>query len=197
MSVKGASAIASEPRYIAPSPKPIASGEPLRAPISKSSSPANRKASAKAPRSRGSAAATASTGEQPVLDLVGDEMRDDFAVGLGRELGALGFQLAAQLAEVLDDAVVHDGEPVGRVRMRVVLGRPAVRRPAGVADADRAVERLARELCFQILELAFGAPARQHAVLERRHAGGIVAAVLEALERFDQQRRDRLAADVR
>ena len=36
-----------------PAPKPMASGEPLRAPISRLSSPANRKASAKAPRSRG------------------------------------------------------------------------------------------------------------------------------------------------
>jgi hypothetical protein len=30
---------------------------------------------------------------------------------------------------------------------------------------------LACELCFQIRELAFGAPRRQHSVLERRHAG--------------------------
>ena len=131
---------------------------------------------------------------QPVLDPVGDEMRDDLAVGLGRKLGALPFQLPAQLAEVLDDAVVHDGEPVGRVRMGVVLGRTPVCRPAGVADADRAGERFARELCFEVLELAFGAPPRQRAVLERRHAGRIVAAVLEALERFDELRRNRPAA---
>ena len=65
MSVNGASAMASEPTYIAPSPKPIASGEPLRAPIRRFSSPANKKASAKAPRNRGSAALTASTGEAP------------------------------------------------------------------------------------------------------------------------------------
>ena len=130
-----------------------------------------------------------------LLHLVGDEMRDHFAVGLGRELGALGFELAAQLAEILDDAVVHDGEAVGRVRMRVGLVRPAVGRPAGVADADRAIERLAREFLFQISELALGAPAREHAVLEGGDAGGIIAAVFEALERIDQQRRDRLAAD--
>ena len=79
------------------------------------------------------------------LHFLGDQMRDDLGVGLGRELGALPFQLAAQLAEILDDAVVHDRELVGRVRMGVVLGRPAVRRPAGVADADRAGERFARE----------------------------------------------------
>ena len=63
--MNGASAIASEPTNIEPSPKPIASGEPRRAPISKFSSPANKKASANAPRSRGSAAFTASTGDAP------------------------------------------------------------------------------------------------------------------------------------
>jgi hypothetical protein len=56
-----------------------------------------------------------------------------------------------------------------------------------VADADHAIERFARELLFQIPELAFGTPAREHAVLERGDAGGIIAAVFEALERIDQQ----------
>ena len=167
----------------------------MRAPISRSSSPANRNASAKAPRSRGSAALTASTGDAPLLHLLGDEMRDHFGVGLGRELGALGLQLFAQLAEILDDAVVHDREPVGGMRMRVVLGRPAVGRPAGVADADGARQRLAGEPRFEIAQLALGAPARQLAVLERGDAGGIVAAVFEALERIDQLRRDRLTAE--
>ena len=60
VSVKGASAIASEPRYISPSPWPIASGEPLRAPIIKFPWPLNTKASANAPRNCGSDAFTAS-----------------------------------------------------------------------------------------------------------------------------------------
>jgi hypothetical protein len=63
------------------------------------------------------------------------------SVGLGRKLGALRFQLPAKLAEVLDDAVMNVGEPVGCVRMRVVPGRAAVRRPTRVADADRAGKR--------------------------------------------------------
>ena len=122
-------------------------------------------------------------------------MRDDFGVGLGDEFGALGLQLAAQLDEILDDAVVHDREPLGGVRMGVVLGRPAVGRPAGVADADGARQRLARKPLLQVLELALGAPPRQHAVLERGDARGIVAAIFEALERIDQLRRGRLTAD--
>ena len=122
-------------------------------------------------------------------------MRNHFAVGFGRKLGALGFELAAQLAEILDDAVMHDGEPIGRVRVCIGLVRPAMRCPAGVADPDRAIERFADEFLFQIPELALGAPARQHANLKGGDAGGIIAAVFEALERIDQQRRDRLAAD--
>ena len=113
-------------------------------------------------------------------------MRDDFGIGFGRELGALAFQLTPQLGEILDDPVVHDGEPIGRMRMRVVLRRPAVRRPAGVADAYRSRERLACEPLLQILQFAFGAAPRQHAVLERSDARRIIAAVFEALERIDE-----------
>ncbi len=82
------------------------------------------------------------------LHLLADQMGDDFGVGLGDEFGALGLQLAAQLDEILDDAVVHDRELFGGVRMGVVLGRTAVGRPAGVADADGARQRLAARAAF-------------------------------------------------
>ena len=85
-------------------------------------------------------------------------------------LTPLSFEFAPQLAEILDDAVVHDGEFLGRMRMRVVLGRAAMRRPAGVADADRSGQRLARQFLFEIPELAFGAAPRQRAVFKRGDA---------------------------
>jgi hypothetical protein len=46
-------------------------------------------------------------------------------------------QLVLQIEVVLDDAVVHDDDLPGAVlvRMRVLFRRPAVRGPAGVADA--------------------------------------------------------------
>ena len=49
-----------------------------------------------------------------------------------------------QIEVVLDDAVVHDDDAAGAVavRMRVLLGRPAVRRPARVADAVETVDRI-------------------------------------------------------
>ena len=67
MSVNGANAMASEPRYISPLPYPMANGEPLRAPIRRLSLPVNRKASAKAPRNCLSVAATASAGDLPLF----------------------------------------------------------------------------------------------------------------------------------
>ena len=122
-------------------------------------------------------------------------MRDHFGVGFAAKARRPFLQLLAQLAEVLDDAVVHDREHVGGVRMRVVLGRLAVGRPAGVADADQALQRLAVQPALEIAELALGAATRQHAMLERGDAGGIIAAVFEALERIDELPRHRFMAE--
>ena len=123
--------------------------------------------------------------------LVGDEMGDHLGVGLGHELGAAGLELGAQLGEILDDAVVDHRDAVGRVGMGVDLVRTAVGRPAGVADADGARERLLGEPDLEIAELTFGAAAGEAAGLERRHARRIVAAVFQALQSIDHARRDR------
>src|SRR5262245_19150082 len=122
-------------------------------------------------------------------------MGDDLGVGIGAELRARLLQLLAQLAEILDDAVVDDGETLRGVRVRIMFGRSAVSGPAGVADSDRAGERLAHESGFEIAQLAFGSPARELAAFESSNAGGIVAAIFEPLERIDQQARDRFAAE--
>src|SRR5271165_5166750 len=75
--------------------------------------------------------------------------------------------------------------------MGVGLGRLAVRRPAGVADADRARERMGCEFGLEILKLALGPPPLQPAVLEGRDAGRVVAAVFESLQRLDDRPGDR------
>jgi len=117
------------------------------------------------------------------------------SVSVSLRKSALFHQLFAQFAEVLDDAVVDDRELFGGVRMGVVLGRLAVGRPAGVADTDQALQRLTVQPRLEIAELALGAPPRQRAMLERGDAGGIIAAVFEALERIDQLARDWRAPD--
>jgi hypothetical protein len=67
----------------------------------------------------------------------------------------------------------------------VGFGGLTVRRPARVADADRAAERSRGKFRLQVLELTLGASPLQPAVLERRHASGIVAAVFEQLQCVD------------
>ncbi len=88
-----------------------------------------------------------------------------------RELRALGFEFAPQFDEIFDDAVMDDREPVRGVRMRVVFGRPAVGRPAGVADADGAQQWFAGQPLFQISKLALRPPARELALFEGGDAG--------------------------
>ena len=132
---------------------------------------------------------------QALLQLARDEMGDDLGVGLRRELVAVGDQRGAQLGEVLDDAVVDDGDVAGEMRMRVGLVGNAVGGPAGVADADRAFERLGGQPALQIDELALGAAAAEPAVVDGGDAGGIVAAIFEPLQRIDDQRRNGRAPD--
>src|SRR3954462_5245847 len=79
--------------------------------------------------------------------------------------------------------------------MGVILRRPAVRRPPRVSDPDQALERLLLQPVFKITEFAFGAAAREMAILQRGHARGIIAPVFEPLERVDQLHCHRLAAE--
>src|SRR5205823_8479221 len=94
-----------------------------------------------------------------------------------------------------DDAIVHHGHFFGGVRMRIVLGRAAMRRPARVANADGAFERLAFQPALEVLQLSLGAPPGELAAFERSNARRIITAIFEALERIDELRRGRLAAN--
>ena len=80
-------------------------------------------------------------GRALALQLMGQEMGDDLGIGLGLEFGAQGDQFVAELLEILDDAVVHDGDAVGGMGMGVGLARPAMGRPAGMADPHHARQR--------------------------------------------------------
>ena len=102
------------------------------------------------------------------MHLALDEVRDDLRVGLGDEHVPFLLELPLQIEVVLDDPVVDDDDPAGAVamRMRVLLGRPPVRRPARVADAVRAVERMSGDDFLEARQLA-GAAAQ----LDRRRRG--------------------------
>ncbi len=72
------------------------------------------------------------------LQLPFDEVRDDFGVGIGSEDIAFGLQCIAQGFMVFNDAVMHDGEAAGDVRVGITLRGNAVCGPAGVGNASAA-----------------------------------------------------------
>ena len=120
-----------------------------------------------------------------------DEVGDDLGVGFGLELVALGDEGLLELEIVFDDAVVDDDEGAGAVAVGVgVLFRgAAVGGPAGVADAVGAVERRGLDGGFEVAELAGGAAevegVRVFGGAADGDAGGVVAAVFEAAETFN------------
>ena len=114
-----------------------------------------------------------------------DEVRDDLGVGLRPERVPLRRQRRAKLLVVLDNAVVDDGQAVVAidVRMRVHFAGTAMRRPARVRNPQRAGRRAdLRELRLEVRDLAEGLADLQAVAVDRRHARGIVSAVLEPLE---------------
>ena len=127
------------------------------------------------------------------------QMDDDLRVRLTMEPEPLGLQHLAQLHEVFDDAVLHDGElaVVAHMRVGVRLRRRAVRCPARMAEADIAV-KIATVMRFgqQILDLAAGLGKLNRAAVEHGDAGRVITAVFELLQPFEKDRRSLLRADV-
>ncbi len=130
---------------------------------------------------------------------VAHEDRGHLGVGLAREV-RVGWQLGLELGVVLDDPVVDEGElaVIPEVRMRVPVVRRPVRRPAGVTDARAPIGNGGGlEIIEQHLQLAGALSGRHRAIrTDDRNAGGVVAAVLEALESAEQHLEALLAADV-
>ena len=117
-----------------------------------------------------------------------DEVSEHLGIRFAREMMTEPFKPLAQFGEVLDDAVVHHGDaPVARhVRMRVRLARAPVRCPAGMPDAARAREIEVPGRVGESIDLALAMEHLQLAVLLDGDAGGIVPAVLEALQAVDE-----------
>ncbi len=128
------------------------------------------------------------------FDQVGEHLR----VRFGHKGVALPLQHGAQRAEVLDDAVVNYGDLAMAIDvwMRVALIGLAMRRPAGVRDADGAVRGTAVHHGLELRDLAFCLAGVEALSVHRRDAGRIVAAVFEALEALDEQRAGDLGPDV-
>src|SRR6185503_5899508 len=129
--------------------------------------------------------------DEVALVVLLDQVRDRLGIRLRGERVAGGGESGSQLTVVLDDPVEDDRERLGALCgqwVRVLLGDPAVGRPACVAKPGRrGRRRLARTLA-EVLERADGARVPQAGALEQRDPGRVVAAVLEALEAVQEQR---------
>ena len=129
-----------------------------------------------------------------------DEVGDDFGVGFGDELVALRGEFALEVEVVFDDAVVDDDDAAGAVAVGVgvLFGGAAVGGPAGVADAEGAVEGMVAQDFFEIAELAGGAADFEESGVGAADgdAGRVVAAVFEAAQALDDDGDDFLTADV-
>ena len=129
-----------------------------------------------------------------------DEVGDDLGVGLGDELVALRSEFALQLEIIFDNAVVDDDDAAGAVAMGmgVLFGGAAVRGPAGVADAEGAVERMLAQNLFKVGELAWSATHFKRGAGRAAHgdARRVIAAVFQAPQPLDDDRNYFLWTDV-
>ena len=119
-------------------------------------------------------------------------MRDHLGVGLGCEMVPLGRQRFAQLAKILDDAVVNHRHPGAGMRMRVGLGGLAMRGPPGVADAGVSRQWRGRQQRVEVDQLARRPAPRQVALLQRRNACRIITAIFQPFQRLHDLARHRL-----
>ena len=122
--------------------------------------------------------------------MLGDELGDDFGVGVAVEDDAFGLELALEGGVVLDDAVVDDGDQAvaAEVRMGVAIGGRAVRGPAGVADAGAAGRGLIAQMAGQVGDAAGPLAQVQVVAGQRGEAGAVVAAIFQAAQAFEQDR---------
>jgi hypothetical protein len=128
-----------------------------------------------------------------------DQVGDDLGVGLRGEFVPLRPQVPPQLGVVLDDPVEDDVDLILTVAMRVgvLLGHPAVGRPArmpkpdlrrrrGDGDGTAAVGSVGLDGLAQVREVPDRSHAVDRAVRDHRNAGRVIAPVLELLQSGNQ-----------
>jgi hypothetical protein len=93
-----------------------------------------------------------------ILNLL-NEVGDDLCVSFGDKLVALGCEFALEVEVIFDNAVVDDDDATGAIAMRVsvLFRRAAVRRPAGVANAESSADGMIAQDFFEVAQLSRGA----------------------------------------
>ena len=116
-------------------------------------------------------------------------MREGFGVGIGTEGVAELGELLPQDVGVLNDPVMNHRDRFIRthVRMRVAFCRRAVRGPARMGNPDLPRHGVGGERALQLGDLPRRATSLKALAIVDGHARGIVAAILKALEAFNQE----------
>jgi len=129
------------------------------------------------------------------LDLFADQMGDNLGIGFAFEFPSAAAQLFAKAFEILDNAIVDEGDVLCGVGMRIVGGRRPMRGPAGMGDTDIAGGIVLAQYRDQIGKLALGPAANQLTVVDRADPGAVIAAIFHPFQPVDQTIRDWLLAN--
>ena len=124
-----------------------------------------------------------------------NQMRDDFGVGIRDEAIAGKRKPCAYLFVIFDDSVVNDRKAIlADVRMGVTLGRNAVRSLARMRDAKVAVNP---GLIRHLGERSHAPDTAQamQPVVDYCDPRGVVAAILELAQAFEQDGNDITLSD--
>jgi hypothetical protein len=130
-------------------------------------------------------------GGMPSLNLFGHQMRDHLGIGLTLERPPACGQFIAQLFEILDNAIVHQRDFTRGVRMRIARRRRAMRRPAGMRDADIARRVVGLQDSDEVRKLPLRTPADKLAARHGANSSGVIPPILHPLQAIDQTVRDR------
>ena len=123
------------------------------------------------------------------LQATGDQVGDHLGIGVGAELVALLHERPLDRLEILDDAVMDQGQHAvpSQMGVRVDVGGHAVGGPAGMADAGPARQRRLGQAGFELVDpprrLADGQFA---AVVDDGHAGAVIAPILQTPQAAQQ-----------
>ena len=131
--------------------------------------------------------------------MVADQVGQHFGVSRGLKYMAGLLKPLLERFEILNHAVVNDGDAPAlvQVRMGVFVGGRAVGGPAGVADAEAPRQRAALQKLRQaLINLALLLLNVQGPAVDHGHSGAVVTSVFEPAQALHQDRPRLALADI-
>ena len=115
-------------------------------------------------------------------------MNDDFRIRFAFKHMALRGQFVTQLAVIFNNTVMHDGDILCRMRVRIGFIRHAVSRPTRMPDTDCPRQRIFRDFSLQINNFTLCPAPFDPAVNQRCDTGGIISAIFQPFQPVNQKR---------